>query len=550
MAKFLIATAVGFAIGAAAAPAFAQQPAQPNFLVIVADDLGWSDIGAFGGEIPTPNLDRLAADGERLTDYHVGATCSPTRAMFLTGLDHHQAGLGSMAELIAPNQQGKPGHEGYLRRDVATLAERLSEAGYATLLSGKWHLGLTPEQDPHARGFQQAFTLLQGGHNHFGFGIAPDLTVFNATYRENGKTVDSLPTGFFSSDTFAGKLIDQLGNVPADKPLFAVLTFTAPHWPLQARPEDIARFKGRYDAGYEALRAERLARQKQLGLLSAETVPHPLQGRKWDDLSPEEKAKQARLMEVYAAMVSNLDQNVGRVVAELKRQGRYDNTVILFFSDNGSEGMNLSDLKLGPMQKKLSAMDNSLGNLGAASSYESYGPGWAQAASSPSWLYKAFQSEGGTRSPAILRVPGVTKAGSVGRWNAHVTDVAPTILSLAGVTEKRSVAGNTVKPITGRSWTPVLEGKATAVRTSNDTIGGELFGSRKLRQGDWKITDIGDGQWKLFNLASDPGETRDLSPQEPARFAALQKAWDKWAAEVGVILPDRALIRRPETEGK
>ena len=164
MRKFALALSVGFTIGLVAAPAFAQQPERPNFLVIIADDLGFTDIGAFGGEIPTPNLDRLAAEGERFTDYHVNATCSPTRASFLTGLDHHEAGLGTMAELIAPNQQGKPGHEGYLRRDVATIAERLGEAGYATLLSGKWHLGLTPEQDPHARGFQQSFTLLQGEH--------------------------------------------------------------------------------------------------------------------------------------------------------------------------------------------------------------------------------------------------------------------------------------------------------------------------------------------------------------------------------------------------
>ncbi len=352
-----------------------------------------------------------------------------------------------------------------------------------------------------------------------------------------------LPTNFFSSDTFAGKLIGQLGNVPKDKPVFAVLTFTAPHWPLQARPEDIARFKGRYDAGYEALRTERLARQTQLGLLAPGTVPHEIQGRKWAELSPAEQAKQARLMEIYAAMVANLDSNVGRVVAELKRQGRYDDTVILFFSDNGAEGMNVSDLKLGPLSERLAKVDNSLSNLGAASSYESYGPGWAQAATSPSWLYKAFQSEGGTRSPAILKVPGVTKAGGIARWNAHITDVAPTVLDFAGVAEKRTVAGQAVKPISGNSWKPVLAGTAQAVRGPTDTIGGELFGSRKLRQGDWKITDIGDGKWKLFNLAQDPGETRDLSADQPQRFQAMQDAWARWAGSVGVALPDRVLPR-------
>lgn len=328
MRKFAVALVVGFTLGIAAVPAFSKPPERPNFVVIIADDLGWTDIGAFGGEIPTPNLDLLAAEGERFTDYHVAATCSPTRASFLTGLDHHEAGLGTMAELIAPNQQGRPGHEGYLRQDVATLAERLGEAGYATLLSGKWHLGLAPDQDPHARGFQQTFALLQGGHNHFGIGLSQDTTGFNATYRENGRPVTSLPSNFFSSDTFTDKLLHQIRTVPTGQPLFALLTFTAPHWPLQARPEHIARFKGRYDAGYEALRAERLRRAKALGLVAADVAEHPLQGNKWAELSPSEQAAQARLMEIYAAMVSNLDQNVGRVIAELKRQGRYDNSVI------------------------------------------------------------------------------------------------------------------------------------------------------------------------------------------------------------------------------
>lgn len=536
-----LALSVGFIVGLLATPLFAKGPSpRPDVLVIVADDLGYSDLGAFGGELKTPNLDAIAKEGQRFADFHVGATCSPTRSMLLTGTDHHKAGLGTMAELIAPNQKGQPGHEGYLRQDVATLAERLGEAGYATLFSGKWHLGLAPEQDPHARGFQQTFTMLQGGHNHFGLNLSVDPTK-GSTYRENGRTLDKLPTGFFSSDFFARKLVDQLAATPADKPVFALLTFTAPHWPLQAPADQIARHKGRYDAGYEVLRAQRLARQQKLGLQPMGVVPHPLQGKAWAELPPDEQARQARLMEVYAAMVENLDANVGRVVAELKRQGRYDRTVILFLSDNGAEGVDFRTAKLAGISQVAARADNRLENLGAATSYAAYGPGWAQAATSPGWLYKAYQTEGGTRSPGILRAPGLGTPGGILRFHAHVTDVVPTILELAGVEARAEVGGRQVQPIRGLSWVQVLSGKASAVRGPDDIVGGELFGSRKLRQGDWKITDTGDGRWRLFNLARDPGETNDFAGQEPGRLQQLAGRWEAWAREVGVILPDQRL---------
>jgi len=517
----------------------APAPKQPNFLVIVADDLGYSDIGAFGGEIATPNLDALAARGLKLTGFHTAPTCSPTRSMLLTGLDHHQAGVGSMAETLAPNQVGKPHYEGTLRADTATLPEILKASGYRTLYSGKWHLGLQPQQDPHARGFESSFALLQGGHNHFGRNITQTRTGMGATYTQDGQQVTSLPADFYSSDYFADKLASQLqAGKASTKPFFAYLSFTAPHWPLQAPPKVIAKYKGRYDAGYDALRDQRLKRQVALGLLDAKTVPHNADlAPVWSSLSPEQQANESKRMEVYAAMVDEMDQAIGRVVQTLKATGQYDNTVILFLADNGAEGARLDEPSMGMVNAAHAKADNSTQNIGTATSYEALGPGWATAATAPSWRVKAYATEGGTRAVAFLAGPGIRQG--IGAAYTHVADVTPTVLDLAHVAAPgTSFQGRTVSPIRGHSWAGWLQGKTTQVYAPTTPVGEELFGGRNLRQGDWKITDLGDGEWRLFNVAADPGETRDLSTQEPARKAQLEKAWNDYAAQVGVILPE------------
>lgn len=528
-------------LASAAGPAHATDPKRPNFLVIVADDLGFSDLGAFGGEISTPNLDRLALHGVRLTDFHTAPTCSPTRAMLLTGADSHVAGLGSMAESLAPNQQGKPGYEGYLRRDVATIAERLSASGYRTLFSGKWHLGLKPEQDPHARGFQTSFAMLRGAHNHFGRDVAVDPAQ-GPTYTQDGKALSALPEGFYSSDAFANRLIDQLHAKGGDKPFFALLTFTAPHWPLQAPREDVARYRGRYDEGFEALRQGRLERQEELGLVKPGTAAHAprLPGGDWASLSPEQKRQAARDMEIYAAMVDRLDRNVGRVIEALRQANELDDTVIFFLADNGAEGLDPETTGKQLMARYISSADNSLENRGNANSYVAYGPGWAQAATAPRWLMKGYATEGGTRTVAFVSGHGVSGQGRVAGAFTHVTDIAPTILDLAGVPERADPA---IRPITGRSWAPYLARKTEAVYGPGDGLGTELFGSRSLRQGDWKITDIGDGQWRLFNLVQDPGETRDLAGLMPERLQALSAAWQAYAQRNNVILPSEARYR-------
>lgn len=540
-----LALLAALAASVASIPAIAEtsQPdTRPNFLLIVADDLGYSDLGAFGGEISTPNLDRLALSGLRLTDFHTAPTCSPTRSMLLSGTDNHRAGLGNMAEFTAPNQKGQPGHEGYLRADVASLAELLRANGYRTLQSGKWHLGLRPEEDPHARGFEQSFTLLQGSHNHFGTDIGK-----GATYRENGRTLTSLPANFYSSDTFTTKLIEQFhatSNGPEGrKPFFAYLTFTAPHFPLQAPPAEIAKYKGRYDAGFEALRQERLTRQVELGLVDAKAVAHApaLPKGPWESYTPEEKRFASRNMEVFAAMVDRVDQNIGRLIDELKRSGEYDNTIIFFLSDNGAAGRGVNDVKLGHIATSVAQADNSLDNLGSATSYSSYDRGFAQAATTPSWLHKSFPTEGGTRTISFFAGKPLGRQG-IGRAYGNVMDIVPTFLDLATVTPPEGqFNGRAVQPIRGKSWAAYLEGRSEKIYSPDDAIGMELFGTRAMRQGDWKITDIGDGQWRLFNLARDPGETNDLSGQEPARLQALIAHWEHYAQDVGVIMPQPAL---------
>ncbi len=530
------ALAVSLLCSLACQPAAAREAPrkQPNILIIVADDLGFSDLGAFGGEIDTPNLDALAKSGLRLTGFHTEAACAPSRAMLLTGTDSHRAGLGNMPESMAPNQTGKRGYEGALRPDTATLGERLVSAGYRTLFSGKWHLGVRPEEDPHARGFQHSFAMLDCCHNHFGLGLSTDRSKMSA-YSRDGVTVTSLPRDFYSSDYFAAALIDQLRTTRAEaggaKPFFAYLAFTAPHAPLQAPPEAIAKYKGRYDGGYDILRKQRLARERELGLIDPLVqAHHAVDTVSWDTLTPTQKQTSARKMEIYAGMVDRLDQAVGKVITELKAEGEFDNTVIFFLSDNGAEGRD--------PPPKAGIPVPALETLGTAQSYVNYGPGWAQAGTAPFWRFKTFASEGGIHTPAFVTGAPVAHPGTISGRYTNVRDIVPTVLDIAHVPLIRGpFEGRTVQPTEGLSWSGLLANDAR-VYPPDTSIGTELFGSRSLRQGDWKITDISDGTWHLFNVAQDAGETHDLSATEPARKAALVAAWKTYASQVGVVMPD------------
>lgn len=516
---------------------------RPNFLVIVADDLGFSDIGAFGAEIATPNLDKLAYSGIRLTDFHSAPTCSPTRAMLLTGTDHHVAGIGTMLEVAAPGFAGAPGYEGYLNDRVVALPELLRDAGYLTLMSGKWHLGNTIETSPWARGFERSFALLPAGGNHYG-GPSPMPVLY--TEDDRFVTVDD---DFYSSDSYTDTLLRYLRErgPEEDRPFFAYLPYQAPHWPLQAPQESIAAYRGRYDAGPDALREERLAALKRLGLCPEDVVPHPVVADgapEWADMSDEERARSARSMEVYAAMVDRMDWNIGRVIDYLAETGELDDTVVIFLSDNGAEGAIVEAMPLlGP---RIAAQieqhcDNSLDNLGGPTSFIWYGPRWAQAATAPSRLHKAFTTQGGIRVTGFVTWPGFARQGQIGTAFSTVMDIAPTVLELAGITHPGTTyRGRDVAPLRGRSLVPYMSGAAEAVHDADTGTGWELFGRRAVRQGDWKALYLpephGPGAWQLYDLSRDPAEIDDQAAARPDKLAELLALWDRYVEENGVLL--------------
>jgi len=527
---------------------------RPNFLVIVADDLGFSDIGAFGGEINTPNLDRLAYAGIRFTDFHSAPACSPTRSMLLTGTDHHIAGIGTMGEVMLPGFKGAPGYEGYLNDRVVALPELLRDAGYLTLMSGKWHLGNTIDRSPWARGFERSFALLPGGASHYGGSRAVVSLGAPALYTEDDQFV-TVGDDFYSSDSYTDTLLRYLRERPEDdeRPFFAYLPFQAPHWPLQAPADLIARYRGRYDAGPDALREERLATLKRLGLCPDDVVPHPVVSDgtpEWDDMTDEDRAISARSMEVYAAMVDRMDWNIGRVIDHLTETGELDNTVVIFMSDNGAEGAIVEAIPI--LGDQIAAQieqhcDHSLDNLGAPDTFIWYGPRWAQAATAPSRLYKAFTTEGGIRVVGFVTWPGFDRQDQIGDAFATVMDIAPTLLELAGVTHPGTVyRGREVASMRGESLVPYLSGADEAVHDDTTDTGWELFGRRAIRQGDWKALYLpqpyGPGTWQLYDLSVDPGEINDLAAERPDKLAELLRLWDRYVEDTGVILDPFALF--------
>lgn len=544
---------------------------RPNFLVIVADDLGFSDVGAFGSEISTPNIDALASSGLRFTDFHAAAACSPTRSMLLTGTDHHIAGIGAMNEHIPQHARGKPGYEGYLNDRVAALPELLRDAGYKTYMSGKWHLGLKKDRWPVQRGFERSFSLLPGAANHYGFepqledgdqapNILKQTPVF---YVEDDKEIapKDLGEGFYSTDAFADKSIgylDERTDEEREQPFFSYLAFSAPHWPLQAPEEEVKAYRGVYDEGPEHLRQQRVKNLKQLGLVPQHAEPHkviaPPTGRvlsqPWETLTAEEKQFSSRTMEVYAGMVQRMDYQIGRVVDRLRETGELENTFILFMSDNGAEGLLMEALPLiaGDIFAHVEKYyDNSLENIGRGNSYVWYGPHWASAATAPGRLYKGFSSEGGIRVPFILKYPELVtddKKGGIDHSFSTVMDIVPTILELAGAKHPgKEYKGRQIEPVRGKSWVPYLQsfGQQSGVKTIHDddkAYGWELFGRLAVRKGKWKATYIpapyGPEKWELFDLRQDPGETKDLAETQRAKLKDLLISWQEYVTEVGV----------------
>ncbi len=522
---------------------------RPDFLVIVVDDMGWSDLACFGGEADTPNLDALVARGTRLTNFHTSPLCSTTRAMLMTGCDHHEVGMGTMVEIRTPEQTGKPGYEGYLTDRAATIAERLRDAGYRTMMAGKWHLGAEApfRSMPRARGFEHSWALMQGEHNHYGADQTPETasTHGESRYRCNDEPV-LFPLGAYSTDFFADRLIDFVETAGDDtRPLFSYLAFTTPHSPLHAPEELVEKYRGLYDDGPEALRMKRLARMRALGLAAGSMRPAEIRGgTPWEAIAPEQKLIEARKMEVYAAMIHSMDRAVGRVTAALEKSGRLDNTVILFMSDNGPSGTLREATP--PWRDWIAAnADNRLANIGRASSYTSIGPRWAQAQSAPFFLFKRYTSEGGVRTCAFACGPGIP-ARSESQGFLHVMDVAPTLLDLAGI-DPAPPAGKW--PMRGMSVAGQIKGECDEVHAADERIAWELAYGRGVKKGDWKAIflpavihniapDLPAKRWLLFNIAIDAGETTDLAAAEPHKLQELVDEWFAYAREVGVVVPE------------
>lgn len=519
---------------------------RPNILLIVADDLGYSDLGAFGGEIATPNLDTLASSGLQLTSMYAAPTCSPTRAMLMSGTDNHLAGLGTMAEALPqmPFLQGKPGYEGYLNQQSHSIAELLRDGGYRTSMVGKWHLGLAPEQGPDRRGFEQSFTLLEGGGVHFKPKAGSTAKIEQITYRENGQPVE-LPDDFYSTDFYTDKLLAYLkAGQDSGKPFFAYAAYTSPHWPLQAPEAYLDKYQGRYAAGYDAVRQARIQRMQDKGLLpkdfqAAAPLPVNPQLPAWDQLSPERQRIEARKMEIYAAMVDNLDHNIGRVLDYLRQSGQLDNTLVLFMSDNGAAGeRHEMYYPAGP------DTDNSLANLGKRGSQIDYGLRWAEVSAAPLRLFKGSTAEGGISVPAIVHLPKSMARQGIENGVARVDDLAPTFLELAGLPlPGDSYKGQVKHPITGHSMLPMLKGEGAKA----PVLAGELFGSRYYREGNLKLLGLVPWakpgtpppplRWQLFDLSADRGEQRDLSASQPQTVERLKTAWQAYAKQVGVVQP-------------
>ena len=516
------------------------QDGRPNILLIVADDAGYADIGSFGGEIQTPNLDALASAGVRFTQFTTSAVCSPSRSMLLSGADNHIAGLGNMAEFMAPNQVGKPGYEGYLNHRVAAISELLKDAGYNTFMAGKWHMGEEPDQFPAARGFMEDLTLIPGGGSHMDdmWGATGERQLY--TY--SGEPLKALRPGFHSSVDYTAAIIADIDQHRDDgKPFFAYLALQAPHDPFQLPAEWRDRYQGRYDEGYEAIRAERIDRMQKLGILNADATVFPRLSTvpAWADLTDVERRQSARKMELYAAMVEQMDANIGALVGHLKTTGLYDNTLIIFFSDNGPEGNDV--LTVG------APWDNSnFADWGKEGTFIQYGPAWAQVSAGPFRMFKGFLSEGGIRSPLIISGAGVQGSGRISDAVTHIMDIPATVLQAAGVSHPDVLNGKPLAPLQGTSLDPVLSEKDDSIRGPDAWIGWELFGNRAIREGNWKLLSLcapfGNGQWQLYDLSSDPGETTDVSGDRPDVTQRLISHWDEYSSANGVILPSTSPV--------
>jgi len=500
---------------------------KPNIVLIMVDDMGFSDIGCYGSEIRTPNLDRLAAEGLRFTQFYNAARCCPTRASLLTGLYPHQAGMGGM---VATEKGDKPAgpYQGYLNDRCVTIAEVLKETGYTALMSGKWHVGEFRPHWPTDRGFDKYFGLISGAANYF------DITKGKREGIKRGFAIDDQPympdpATFYMTNGITDHAVDYLDTYGRrESPFFMYVAYTAPHWPLHALPEDISRYKGKYLCGWDVLRQRRHNRQIEMGLVDKKwpLSPRDEQVTAWDEV--ENKEEMAFKMAVYAAQIDRVDQGIGKLLDKLDEVGKRDNTLILFLSDNGGchEG--------GPW-----GFDNRKNGLppGGVDSYMSYGRSWANASNTPFRMYKHWVHEGGAATPLIAWWPTVIKdGGRVTHQPGHIIDIMATCCDISGANYPHTRNGKAIVPIEGKSLLPIFKGKQ---RKGHDALYWEHMGNRAIRQGKWKLVSADNGQWELYDLDADRTELNNLAPTHPEKLSELVDLYDAWAERCGVNEPTK-----------
>jgi len=497
---------------------------RPNIIIILADDMGYSDLGCFGSETLTPNLDALGKSGIKMTQFYNASRCCPTRASLMTGLYQHQAGVGDMV-----NTRKEPAYEGYLNQNCVTIAEALKAGGYNTLMAGKWHIGQAPEHWPVKRGFDHYFGLIDGASSYFN----PTMP-----YRPNQKLTIALDDkeftpgpNWYSTNAYADyalKFID--GNKDTGKPFFLYMAFTSPHWPIQALPEDIAKYKGKYMMGWDKLREARLVRQKALGILpqDAQLSPRDPNVPDWNSLSTEDKDRWDTKMAVYAAMIDRMDQNIGRIRAKLKELHEDQNTIIMFLSDNGASSESIKGPGFTPEVQ--AANNKPASDPTSFTAYEYWG---ANVSNTPFRLFKHWEYEGGTATPFIANYPGVIKPGGIISRPAHIIDLMSTCLDFAKVSYPKTYNGHSIIPTEGISLAPLLRGQQWS---GHNALFFEHEGNRAVRQGEWKLVSQKPlNKWELYNIKDDRSELNDLSVKYPERVAEMERLYNQWAERAGVI---------------
>lgn len=513
-------------------PALAQKAKKPNIILIMVDDMGFSDIGSYGGEINTPNLDRLAKEGLRLKEFYNNAICAPTRASLLTGLYQAKAGMGYFSSNL-----GLPAYQGYLNHQSLTLAEVLKGAGYNTLMSGKWHVGADTLGWPNQRGFDQFYGFVTGGASNYydigKYGQAPPVPLV-----KNNKRIKLEPGKYLTEEITNNALEFIEGNSKTDQPFFLYLAYNAPHWPLQAPEEDIAKYNGKYSMGWDSLRTARIERMRQLGIFDAgqQIAQRDSIVPLWANLSYDQQQFWQRKMEVYAAMVDHVDQGIGRILKELERLKKDKNTLIVFISDNGAQGGY-------PQTNKWGSQRNT-GPVGTAGSYDFQDQSWASLSNSPLRSYKSYAYEGGMSSPFIAWFPGKIKEGAIKKGTAHLIDIAPTFYELAGAKYPAVRNGNSINPLAGTSLVDLLYRQKDLER--GQPIFWEWGGNRAVRKGEWKLVSIyPEKKWSLYDIGKDRGENTDLASEHPELVAELDKAYKEWALKNDVEDYEKIKPARP-----